>query len=32
MARFGIALGRQAANQPHLIRWKKGDEFDRARH
>jgi len=31
MARFGFALGWQAANQPHLIGWKKGDEFDRAR-
>jgi len=32
MARFGFALGWQAANQSRLIEWKKGDEFDRARH
>jgi Zn-dependent M28 family amino/carboxypeptidase len=31
MARFGFALGWQAANQPHLIGWKKGDEFEKAR-
>lgn len=31
LARFGFALGWQAANQPHLIGWKKGDEFERAR-
>jgi Zn-dependent M28 family amino/carboxypeptidase len=31
MARFGFALGWEAANQPHLVGWKKGDEFERAR-
>jgi Zn-dependent M28 family amino/carboxypeptidase len=31
MARFGFALGWEAASQPHLIDWKKGDEFERAR-
>ena len=31
MARFGIALGWQAANQPSLIGWKPGDEFAKAR-
>ena len=31
MARFGIALGWQAANQPALIGWKAGDEFAKAR-
>jgi Zn-dependent M28 family amino/carboxypeptidase len=31
MARFGIALGWQAANQPNLIGWKPGDEFAKAR-
>jgi Zn-dependent M28 family amino/carboxypeptidase len=31
MARFGFALGWQAASQPHLIGWKKGDEFEKAR-
>ncbi|HUM03965.1 MAG TPA: M28 family peptidase, partial [Terriglobales bacterium] len=31
MARFGFALGWEAANQPASITWKKGDEFERAR-
>jgi len=31
MARFGFALGWEGANQPHLVDWKKGDEFERAR-
>ena len=31
MARFGFALGWEAANQSTLITWKKGDEFERAR-
>jgi Zn-dependent M28 family amino/carboxypeptidase len=31
MARFGFAIGWQAASQPRLIQWKKGDEFERAR-
>ncbi|MGB9236318.1 MAG: M28 family peptidase [Terriglobales bacterium] len=32
MARFGFALGWQAANQARLVGWKKGDEFESARH
>jgi Zn-dependent M28 family amino/carboxypeptidase len=32
MARFGFALGWEAASQPQLVDWKKGDEFERARH
>src|SRR5271166_5035534 len=31
MARFGIALGWLAADQPTLIGWKPGDEFAKAR-
>jgi len=31
MARFGFALGWEAANQSTPITWKKGDEFERAR-
>ena len=31
MARFGFALGWQAAAQPHLVDWKTGDEFEKAR-
>jgi len=31
MARFGFAIGWQAANQAHVVGWKKGDEFERAR-
>lgn len=31
MARFGIALGWQAANLTTPIRWKPGDEFEKAR-
>jgi Zn-dependent M28 family amino/carboxypeptidase len=31
MARFGFALGWQAANQAKLVQWEKGDEFERAR-
>ncbi len=31
MARFGFALGWEAANQSRLVDWKKGDEFERAR-
>ena len=31
MARFGFALGWEAANQPGEITWKKGDEFEKAR-
>ena len=31
MARFGFALGWQAANQPKLVQWQKGDEFEPAR-
>jgi len=31
MARFGFALGWEAANAAHLVEWKKGDEFEGAR-
>ncbi len=31
MARFGFALGWQAANMPKVIGWKKSDEFEAAR-
>ena len=31
MARFGFALGWEAANQTAQITWKKGDEFEKAR-
>jgi Zn-dependent M28 family amino/carboxypeptidase len=31
MARFGFALGWEAASQSHLVEWKKGDEFEAAR-
>ena len=31
MARFGIALGWEAANQSTLVGWKSGDEFEKAR-
>jgi len=31
MARFGFALGWQAATQARLVGWKKGDEFESAR-
>ncbi len=31
MARFGFALGWEAANQPNQVTWKKGDEFEKAR-
>jgi Zn-dependent M28 family amino/carboxypeptidase len=31
MARFGFALGWQAANMPKLVGWEKGDEFEAAR-
>jgi Zn-dependent M28 family amino/carboxypeptidase len=31
MARFGFALGWEAANQSRLVGWKKGDEFEAAR-
>jgi Zn-dependent M28 family amino/carboxypeptidase len=31
MARFGFALGWEAATQPKLIGWRKGDEFEAAR-
>ncbi len=30
-ARFGFALGWEAASLPQLIQWKKGDEFEAAR-
>jgi len=31
LARFGIALGFRAADQPALVQWKAGDEFEKAR-
>ena len=31
IARFGVALGWQAANQTSEIGWKSGDEFDKPR-
>jgi Zn-dependent M28 family amino/carboxypeptidase len=31
MARFGFALGWEAANSVKLVGWKKGDEFEPAR-
>jgi Zn-dependent M28 family amino/carboxypeptidase len=31
MARFGFMLGWQAAMQPHVVGWEKGDEFEAAR-
>ncbi|HEY1400104.1 MAG TPA: M28 family peptidase [Terriglobales bacterium] len=31
MARFGFALGWEAANQSTQVTWKKGDEFEKAR-
>lgn len=31
MAKFGLALGWQAANQPALAGWLPGDEFEKAR-
>ncbi|HKU26668.1 MAG TPA: M28 family peptidase [Candidatus Sulfotelmatobacter sp.] len=31
MARFGFALGWEAASLPNLIDWQKGDEFEAAR-
>ncbi len=31
MARFGVALGWQAANQAAEVGWKPGDEFEKAR-
>ncbi len=31
MARFGFALGFEAANQQKEVGWKKGDEFEKAR-
>ncbi|MCU1297584.1 MAG: Peptidase, partial [Acidobacteriaceae bacterium] len=31
MARFGFALGWEAATQPKMVGWEKGDEFEAAR-
>jgi Zn-dependent M28 family amino/carboxypeptidase len=31
MARFGVDLGWRAADQPELVGWQKGDEFEAAR-
>jgi Zn-dependent M28 family amino/carboxypeptidase len=30
LARFGLVLGWEAANQPNLAGWKQGDEFEKA--
>jgi hypothetical protein len=31
IARFGFALGWEAASQPGVAGWQKGDEFEAAR-
>jgi hypothetical protein len=31
MAKFGLAVGWQAANSPELADWQPGDEFEKAR-
>ena len=31
VARFGFALGWEAASLPKLVEWQKGDEFEAAR-
>ena len=31
MAKFGLILGWEVANQPGLVAWKPGDEFEKAR-
>lgn len=31
LARFGLVLGWEAANQPDLAGWERGDEFEKAR-
>ena len=31
IARFALALGWDAASQPKLIGWQKGDEFEKPR-
>ncbi|HET9285318.1 MAG TPA: M28 family peptidase [Candidatus Angelobacter sp.] len=31
MAKFGLILGWEVANQPNLVSWKPGDEFEKAR-
>jgi Zn-dependent M28 family amino/carboxypeptidase len=31
LARFGIALGYRAAEQPELVQWKAGDQSERSR-
>lgn len=31
MAKFGLILGWEVANQPGLVSWKPGDEFEKAR-
>ena len=31
LAKFGLALGWDAANQPALAGWQQGDEFEKAR-
>jgi len=31
IARFGLVLGWETANQPDLAAWQPGDEFEKAR-
>jgi hypothetical protein len=31
MTRFGFDLGMKAANEPALVEWQRGDEFEAAR-
>ena len=31
VAKFGLVLGWEVANQPALIGWEQGDEFEKAR-
>jgi hypothetical protein len=31
LAKFGLVLGWEAANQPTLAGWQQGDEFEKAR-
>jgi len=31
MTRFGFDLGMKAANEPALVEWQRGDDFEAAR-
>jgi hypothetical protein len=31
LAKFGLVLGWETANQPGMIAWQQGDEFEKAR-